>query len=183
MEIIATDLVRSLVYLSLAEINLVFQIVILAVLSASVITLRKGRHHFLHGSTMLIATLLNALSFIWVMGPSLLNLGRLVVDKPYTMISTVTVAHGILGAIAGILACSMDHCSLAFTLVNPILCRKKENNENHFGPVDDSIIFGNPTLCFPIHNLVRVSGLVINTNGIIIPKNRKRKEGKAASRG
>ncbi len=104
MEIIATDLVRSLVYLSLAEINLVFQIVILAVLSASVITLRKGRHHFLHGSTMLIATLLNALSFIWVMGPSLLNLGRLVVDKPYTMISTVTVAHGILGAIAGILA-------------------------------------------------------------------------------
>lgn len=67
MKIIASNVVKPLVFLSVAQINLVFQIAILAVLSASMVALKKRRLHFLHGSTMMIATLLNTFSFILVM--------------------------------------------------------------------------------------------------------------------
>jgi len=86
-----------------ARSNLVFQIVILALLFVSLV-LKKKRNYFLHGSTMLIATVLNAFSFILVMGPSFLGLGQLIVDRPLFVVSVATVAHGILGAVAEILA-------------------------------------------------------------------------------
>ena len=100
---IAKSVVKSMVSPFVAQSNLVFQIIILALLIASLI-LKKGRNYFLHGSTMMIAAILNAFSFILVMGPSLLNLGQLVVDKPLNMISIATMTHGILGAIAEFLA-------------------------------------------------------------------------------
>ena len=103
MEIILRSVVKSMVSPFVAQINLVFQIIILALLFASLM-LKKRRNYFLHGTTMMIAVILNAFSFILVMGPSLLNLGRLVVDKPLNIISMATVTHGILGAIAEILA-------------------------------------------------------------------------------
>jgi len=87
-----------------AQINLVLQIVILALLSVSMRTLKKKRNYYLHGSTMTIATVLNAFSFTLVMGPSLLNLRELIVDKPLNIISVATMTHAILGAIAEILA-------------------------------------------------------------------------------
>lgn len=86
-----------------AQTNLVFQIIILALLFAGLI-LKKRRSYFLHGSTMMIAAILNAASFMLVMGPSILNLGQLVVDKPLNIISVATMAHGMLGAVAEILA-------------------------------------------------------------------------------
>jgi len=86
-----------------ARSNLVFQIVILALLFVSLV-LKKKRNYFLHGSTMMIAAILNAFSFILVMGPSLLDLGELVVNYPLNRLSMVAMVHGILGAIAEILA-------------------------------------------------------------------------------
>jgi uncharacterized membrane protein YozB (DUF420 family) len=86
-----------------AQTNLVFQIVILVLLFVSLI-LKKRRSYFLHGSTMMIAAILNAVSFMLVMGPSILNLGQLVVDKPLDIISVATMAHGVLGAVAEFLA-------------------------------------------------------------------------------
>jgi len=104
LEIIARNAVKPMVSPFAAQINLVFQIVILAVLFASMGALKKKRDYSLHGSAMMIAAMLNAFSFIWVMGPSLLNLEQLVVDKPLNIISVATMAHAILGAIAEILA-------------------------------------------------------------------------------
>jgi len=86
-----------------ARSNLVFQIAILALLIVSLV-LKKKRNYFLHGSTMMIAAILNAFSFILVMGPSLLNLEKFVVNYPLSRLSVVAMAHGILGAIAEILA-------------------------------------------------------------------------------
>jgi len=86
-----------------ARSNLVFQIIILAFLVASLL-LKKKRNYFLHGSTMMIVAILNAFSFILVMGPSLLNLGQFVANYPLSRLSVVAIAHGFLGAIAEILA-------------------------------------------------------------------------------
>lgn len=86
-----------------AKTNLVFQIVILVLLFAGLI-LKKRRSYFLHGGTMMIAAILNALSFILIMGPSILNLGQRFVEKPLNIISVATMAHGILGAVAEFLA-------------------------------------------------------------------------------
>lgn len=86
-----------------AQGNLVFQIIILALLVASLI-LKKRRNYFLHGATMMIAAILNAVSFILVMGPSFLDLKQFVVNYPLNRLSMVAMAHGILGAVAEILA-------------------------------------------------------------------------------
>ncbi len=56
---------------------------------------------------MLIATSLNAFSIMLVMWPSFLNLTSLVVDNPLNPVSVVAVTHGILGAVAEILAISV----------------------------------------------------------------------------
>ena len=103
MEAIAKDAVKSMVSLFVARSNLVFQIIILALLIASFV-LNKKRKYFLHGSMMMIAAILNAFSFILVMGPSLLNLGQFVVNYPLSRLSVVAMMHGIFGAIAEILA-------------------------------------------------------------------------------
>lgn len=83
--------------------NLGFQIVILALLFASLILKKRG-NFFLHGIMMMAAAILNAFSFILVMGPSLLNLEQFVANQPLKIISVVTMAHASLGAIAEALA-------------------------------------------------------------------------------
>ncbi len=88
------------------QANLAFQIIILSLLLASLI-FKKRRIYLLHGSIMLIATSLNAFSIMLVMWPSFLNLTSLVVDNPLNPVSVVAVTHGILGAVAEILAISV----------------------------------------------------------------------------
>jgi uncharacterized membrane protein YozB (DUF420 family) len=86
-----------------AQSNLGFQIVILAVLFASLVLKKRG-NFLLHGSIVMVATILNAFSFILVMGPSLLNLEQFVVNQPLNIISMVTMAHASFGTIVEILA-------------------------------------------------------------------------------
>ncbi len=103
MEIIAGSVMKSMVSLFVARSNLVLQIVLVALLVASLV-FKKRRNYFLHGSTMMIAAILNAFSFILVMGPSLFDLGQFVVSYPLDRLSMVAMAHGILGAMAEVLA-------------------------------------------------------------------------------
>jgi uncharacterized membrane protein YozB (DUF420 family) len=86
-----------------AQVNLGIQLVILAVLFASLI-MKNRRNYFLHGGTMTAAALLNAFSFILVMGPSLFGLEQLVVSQPQHVASLVTIIHASFGTIAEILA-------------------------------------------------------------------------------
>lgn len=82
----------------IAQINLVFQIAILIVLSLSLV-LKNKKKLFSHGATMLIAVILNTVSFILVMLPSSLKL-----NYAFNVFSTVTLAHVILGVLAEIFA-------------------------------------------------------------------------------
>ncbi len=92
---------ESLVSIS-AQGNLVFQTIILVVIFASLL-LKNRRKFFLHGSTMMIAVILNALSLIMVMGPSLLDLRQSVINRPISTISLATLTHVSLGTLAEIL--------------------------------------------------------------------------------
>jgi uncharacterized membrane protein YozB (DUF420 family) len=86
-----------------AQINLVFQIIILTIFSASLL-LKRVKRLLLHGTTMLIATVLSVISFALVMFPSLLNLRSFLVDYPFSRLSIVIFAHAILGVIVQFLA-------------------------------------------------------------------------------
>lgn len=86
-----------------AQINLVFQVFILLVILAGW-ALKKRAKLFLHGVTMLIGVILNTISFILVMGPSLLSLGPTLRDYPLNRLSIVTVGHAALGSTVEILA-------------------------------------------------------------------------------
>jgi uncharacterized membrane protein YozB (DUF420 family) len=88
--------------LTLSQINLALQIAILIMLLTS-LALKKRYKYLLHGITMLIAVILNTLSFLIVMLPSLLSL-EIVRTQPTTQFSAVTLTHASLGAIAEILA-------------------------------------------------------------------------------
>jgi len=88
--------------LIVAQANLAFQIAIMALLVVSMALKRKGKL-FAHGTTMLVAVILNTASFFLVMGPSLLNLEQLVVDQPLDRLSMVTLAHAAFGSVAEIL--------------------------------------------------------------------------------
>ena len=90
-------------YLLLAQSNLVLQVVILAVLLASYTFKRKGR--FLsHGVLMLIALVLNLVSFALVMGPSLISLEPVIMMSTLEKRSIVIVLHATFGAVADVLA-------------------------------------------------------------------------------
>jgi uncharacterized membrane protein YozB (DUF420 family) len=96
----------TLLALTLSQVNLLFQILILSVVLVGFAFSKRGRF-LVHGSIMLVAIALNAASFILVMGPSFLSLIQLVAEQPLNRISIATMAHGILGAIAEVLGIYM----------------------------------------------------------------------------
>jgi len=83
-----------------AQINLVLQVAIFIILSASIRELKKKRNFPLHGSMMAIAVVLNFISFLLVMGPSLIGLQEFVLSKPLNILSIVTLLHASFGALA-----------------------------------------------------------------------------------
>ena len=83
------------------QINLGLQITILIILFASLTLKWKGKY-FAHGATMLTAVILNALSFLLVMMPSLSTLEILKI-QPLHWFSLATLTHAGLGAITIIL--------------------------------------------------------------------------------
>lgn len=89
--------------LTTPQINLVFQIVILAIISMS-FALKRMHKYLLHGITMLIGVVFNTFSFLLVMGPSLLNFREFILANTLNRISLVTLAHSVLGGVAEILA-------------------------------------------------------------------------------
>jgi uncharacterized membrane protein YozB (DUF420 family) len=86
----------------LAQFNLIFQIIILAVLFVGFGLKQRGKF-VAHGSTMLIAVVLNAVSFLLAMGPSFFSLSGFISEQPTHVLSVAVIIHGILGAIAEIL--------------------------------------------------------------------------------
>jgi len=85
--------------LLIADGNLILQFVILALLFVGLFYKQKGKFVF-HGSTMLIAVVLNAVSFFLVMWPSFVTFDFSVLDSP---IKIMSLTHGILGGVAEIL--------------------------------------------------------------------------------
>jgi uncharacterized membrane protein YozB (DUF420 family) len=83
------------------QINLGLQISILIILFAS-LTLKLKRKYMAHGTTMLTAVILNALSFLLVMMPSLSTL-EILKTQPLHWFSLATVAHAGIGALAIVL--------------------------------------------------------------------------------
>jgi len=83
------------------QINLGLQVIILALMFAS-LALKRKRKYFAHGATMLTAVILNALSFLLVMMPSLSTL-EILKTQPLHWFSLATLAHAGLGAITIIL--------------------------------------------------------------------------------
>jgi uncharacterized membrane protein YozB (DUF420 family) len=91
-------------YLISPQANLVLQIIIFAILFVSFV-LKMKHKYFLHGATMLTAVILNALSFLLVMGPRLSDLRQnVIVNYTFSRLSLTTIAHAALGSIAEILA-------------------------------------------------------------------------------
>jgi uncharacterized membrane protein YozB (DUF420 family) len=86
-----------------AQINLVFQVVVMAVLFLS-LGLKTRKKFVLHGATMLVAFLLYLISFSLVMLPSLLNLQEFIVNYPSSRLSIAIVVHAVLGGLTDILS-------------------------------------------------------------------------------
>ena len=82
-----------------AQVNLIVQVSILAVIIVSLM-LKKKSSYFIHGATMLLAVLLNAFSFLLVMGPSLFGLKEFVFAQPSHVISIFLIIHAGFGTIA-----------------------------------------------------------------------------------
>jgi uncharacterized membrane protein YozB (DUF420 family) len=91
-------------YVILATLSLVLQIVTLIILGLGISAKVLGRF-FLHGSVMFVAVIVHAVSFLLVMGPSLFSLigeSRLFSDLS-TEVSATILVHAGLGVIAEIL--------------------------------------------------------------------------------
>lgn len=86
-----------------SQINLILQIAILVILSASMRELKKKRKFFTHASSMAIAVILNFLSLTVVMGPSLLNPQKFLVENSLNALFVITLIHASLGGIAEVL--------------------------------------------------------------------------------
>jgi hypothetical protein len=89
-------------YLLLGQVNMTFQIVILAMLFASLLLVKKSRL-FSHGTLMLIAVVSNAISFFLVMGPSLIERVGLVEVNPLGRLSLTILGHAVVGGVAEVL--------------------------------------------------------------------------------
>lgn len=86
-----------------AQINLVFQILILITLSLSLV-LKNKKKLYLHGSAMLFAFILNTVSIMLVMVPSLYVKAEPISQVPFQTFSLFVLSHVGLGIIAEILA-------------------------------------------------------------------------------
>jgi hypothetical protein len=85
--------------LEIAQINVVFQVIILMVLLTGYVF--KRRSGFLkHGTAMLIAVVLNAVSIFLVMGPSLAARLASVQANPIGSSSIALSAHSVVGGLA-----------------------------------------------------------------------------------
>ena len=84
--------------MQLGQINLGFQIVILALIFAGFIFKLRGKY-FVHGVLMFVGVVLNIVSFALVMGPSILGF-EVIITQPLRDVSLVAVLHGIMGGIA-----------------------------------------------------------------------------------
>jgi len=85
------------------QANLSLQIVILALLFISLALKRIGKH-LLHGASMLVAAILNLLSFFAIMWPSFNSLREFLIIHTNDRIALVILGHAILGSVAEILA-------------------------------------------------------------------------------
>jgi hypothetical protein len=83
------------------QVNLGLQIGILALIWVAYF-IKKRRKYFIHGALMSVGVILNIISFLLVMGPSLLSLG-IVRTHPLHEYSLITLAHSAIGGIALIL--------------------------------------------------------------------------------
>ena len=83
------------------QANAVIQIIILVLLSAS-IGIKQRQKYSLHGFTMLAAVILNLLSFVLIMFPSLLRL-EIITAKPLHIISITVLVHACLGFVVIVL--------------------------------------------------------------------------------
>jgi uncharacterized membrane protein YozB (DUF420 family) len=81
----------------IAQINLVFQVIVAALLLLG-FGFKKRREFFPHGTVMLTAVILNAVSIVLVMGPSLLGRVQFVEDYPLGKLSLAILGHAILGS-------------------------------------------------------------------------------------
>jgi len=82
----------------IAQINLVFQVIIAALLLLG-FGFKKRRKFFPHATVMLTAVILNAVSIVLVMGPSLLGRAQFVEDYPLGKLSLAILGHAILGSV------------------------------------------------------------------------------------
>lgn len=89
-------------YVFVGQVNLAFQIAILVVLLAGFMFKRRG-DFFLHGTAMFVSVILNAVSFFVVMGPSLIGRVQFVEINPLGRLSSVILAHAIVGGAAEVL--------------------------------------------------------------------------------
>jgi uncharacterized membrane protein YozB (DUF420 family) len=87
--------------LTIFQINLAFQIIILAILITA-LALSQKHKNFLHGLTMLIAVMLNIASFLTVMLPSLFSM-EIIRTQPSSAISLVTFTHAAVGVVTMVL--------------------------------------------------------------------------------
>jgi uncharacterized membrane protein YozB (DUF420 family) len=88
--------------IEIAQINLALQIFILMVLLTGY--LFKRRNRFVpHGTTMLIAVVLNAVSIFLVMGPSLLARIGFIQGSPLGGLSVGILGHAALGSVVELL--------------------------------------------------------------------------------
>jgi uncharacterized membrane protein YozB (DUF420 family) len=85
-----------------SQANLALQIIIFTIVLISFVFVKK-RRFWVHGVMMLVAVVLNAFSFLWVMEPSFLSLEQFIISHPVNRISLATMAHGVLGATVEIL--------------------------------------------------------------------------------
>lgn len=86
----------------IAQINLVFQVIIAALLLLG-FGFKKRRKFFPHGTVMLTAVILNAVSIVLVMGPSLPGRAQFVEDYPLGKLSLAILGHAILGSAVEVL--------------------------------------------------------------------------------
>jgi uncharacterized membrane protein YozB (DUF420 family) len=81
----------------IAQINLIFQVIVAAVLLSG-FWLKKRKMFFSHGTAMLVAVVLNAVSILLIMGPSLIGRAQFIGDYPLSKLPLVILIHAVLGS-------------------------------------------------------------------------------------
>ena len=101
-----------MVSLLVAQVNLVFQTALIALIGVAVLFMRRKKILF-HAQIMLAAVVLNVVSFLAVMAPSMGSL-----NVQVSASSAVAMLHGSIGVLALILGVCVVGLWLAGTLTN-----------------------------------------------------------------